>query len=408
MKIAALTLFTLLATPLCYAMDPAPSSIKFPSFFAAATANHSTIAANRDTILHNKDQYLEEMDDAHAFTGLYLKGQYERALDDGEGTTQYGIEWELYEDGLNESKVTFEKKKIESQVQYFQLLNNMREKEIGEDLYQLQTLTFKTHQYIESEKLSYLEDQQEAIKQRLDTGFITRGEYEQRLQQYLKVKTKAEFLHSYAGIHTDHKTLEMLNRIEWLQLASSTALEQLATNQSYDLKLQQLFIQRTEFFPKWNDEFSLRLYLERRQRSDAADDNVAGIRVRVPLRTNDNRDTLIRLEQQAYQEQLASITTRIVQRIHRLAELIRFHQSRVKTLTMDNSVITKWIELTSEYRDQVIPSLEHTPDKSLHGFRLQQLDKRKEILLARLKTYEFVLKLNNLVMPTAIDNLFTE
>ncbi len=216
-------------------------------------------------------------------------------------------------------------------------------------------------------------------------------------------------VHHYSGLDRRRMRLrdfDIVNTIEYVSLAPFDSLTDKAVDNSYDLRIQELFISRSESFPEWLDNLSLRLYVgtEREFGTDELT-NIVGIRARIPIGSNHGRQELIDIEQSAYRDQQQAIIVRIEQKINRLSELFQFHQKRIKTAASEYRLLETHRDLQREYREHPLPALAAVPDKEIDGLTMDLLAKEEDILLARLDAYEVLLQLEALVIPDFLSEL---
>lgn len=353
-----------------------------------------------------QQSYLDTLSEESPFYGLYLKAEYDRFPDNNEDSNRLGIEWQLFDLGWRESLQQLNKKKVETKLQFLQMVANMQQKRFMEKLYLKNQIRIRIKGFINKKKTSVLQGLQETRKKQFQNGYATRDDYLTIHYKYQNSALLAAHYDKQEAALLDGMTYELINSGERLVLLSTATLLQMAIGQSIQIHIQNLFIQRSDFFPRWSDDLRLKLYAENVQRRDGDLEKIMGVALRLPLQGSGSREKLITIEQDVYLKQKEAIRKRLAQRIPGIIERIRFHQQRIIIGTNEYTLMEqRLLGLTSAEKSS-LPMLDNTPKRTLELLEIQRLDKEMEILLARVKVYEELLELEFLVQPPTMAALF--
>ncbi len=361
-------------------------------------------------LLHDIEQiqsnYLATLADEDPFYGLYVSGAYDQGLKSSDGSHRIGVEWELFDEGWNESLRRVDKKKVETKLQFLQMLANMQQKKFMENLYLTSMVNNQIQGLISQKKTATLQTLQENRKKQFQNGYVTKDDY---LTIYYKYKNSELLASHYNNQDTallSKPIFDIINRCEHIQLLPVESLLKRAIDKSVQIQIQDEFIQRTDFYPTWSDDLRLRVYAENVQyRGDNEQEQIVGVSFRLPIQTNGSREVLVSTEQDVYLKQKEAIRKRLGQRIPLLVERFQFHQQRIIIAGKEYDLMQQRLTDFTAEEKLSIPILDRTPQRSMDLLETELLDKELEILLARMKVYEMLLNLENLVQPDSIADL---
>ena len=353
-----------------------------------------------------RDQYLEELNERGSFKGFYVRSQYDRDTQTDDERELLFLEWELFDEGWIESKKQLDEKRVETKLQFIQLLRDMRERNLHESLFRLESVKNSVRYYEARRRLEVLSKLLVKYEEQLSKGYATQEELQELRYKY---EIAQNDVHHYSNLDKgglSSRDFNIINEIELISLAPLGGLIDKAVENSYDLRIQELFIKRSEFFPRWVDNLSLRLYAGADQGfGDSQRDNVVGVRLRVPIDFKRGRSNLVDIEQSAFQDQKQAISLRLEQKIHRLYQLFQFNQKRIKTAATEYRLMRGYQGLKEKVRMYPVSVLSTVPDKAIDRLSVELLNKEEGILLARLDAFKVLLQLNALVMSNTLSDL---
>ncbi len=383
------------------------ATILFPTHYVGeASLPETSVSDLVDRTARVRDRYLEALNDKKSFKGVYAKAQFDRYTDGAGDDRLLALEWELFDEGWYEAKKELDKKRVETKVQFFQMLRDLRTHEHNEQLHRLKILRNTVHLHQAKKRHRVLERLLPKYAQRLESGYATMAEFQRISYQHRRASLD---LTHYSGLtHSNLSAIEfvVLNNVERITLKDNQTIAELAITNSYDLALQELFIDRSEFFPTWLDDLSVRVYMEHDENPVFRErENIIGLRVRVPLRLDRGRDRLIDIEKSAYRDQQQAIKLRIAQRIGSISESFRFQQKRIVSISSELVFLKEQRKLQEERARHTLAALPAVPEKTSELLELELIQKREDVLLARILAYEQLLALAHLVAPESLREL---
>ena len=353
-----------------------------------------------------RDEYLRQLNERGSFKGFYVRSQYDRDSETEDERELLFLEWELFDEGWLESRKQLDEKRVETKLQFLQLLRDMRERNLHESLYRLVGVKNSVRYYEAGRRVEVLNSLLARYEEQMGKGYATQRELQELRYKY---EIAQNDFHHYSALDKrglSSRDFNIINNIELISLASLDTLIAKAIENSYDLSIQELFINRSEFFPQWADNLSLRLYAGADQGfGDTQRDKVVGVRLRIPLDFNRGRANLVDIEQSAFRDQKQAISMRLEQKVHRLYQQFRFHQKRIKTAASEHRLLKSHQGLKEKERLYPVSVLPTVPDKAIDRLNVELLNKEENILLARLDAFKVLLQLNALIMPKTLDDL---
>jgi hypothetical protein len=200
---------------------------------------------------------------------------------------------------------------------------------------------------------------------------------------------------------------ELINRIESVVLRPNPELVDLAVARSPDYQLQGLLATRGDYLPTLKDNLSLRLYLERAKEFDRGPQNVAGVRIRVPLGSDKGVADAEQAARAAYLENQESVKTGLRQKLVLLADRLRLKQNDMRLLQAENRMLRTKAELACYRLDFPVASIPGDPERSVEEMTLLLHEKQREILAARLDVLEVLTEISAAVKPERPEELYS-
>lgn len=348
---------------------------------------------------------LDGLDTLEPFSGLYLRGEHERRLGDGQGGSNLALEWEAFSDGRDEAVKRLDKSRLEHRVQYYQLLRDMRERALQERRLGLQQSRNKVFAEVYKLEAATLEGLLHRRKQELKAGTATRGDLAELAFKLKRANLQTEYLAGARQAPVDPAEAALLERAATLRTKPFVELLKQATENSFEYKLQTLFATRGDYFPAWTDDVSLRVYLERRQGFEQQADGVLGVRLRIPLEREGKRDELVALEKSLYRDQGEAVVLRLAQKLESLLDNLRLKQSALKVSAGELALMAERRELACIMVANPVSSIEATPDRELVDLSIQAQEKIRDMHGLRFDILDLLVELEALVWPTHPEDL---
>lgn len=383
------------------------NEVLFPLEFQNRNAtNDKPVARSMQRANVAGKHYLKLLQEKKPFSGFYASGDYTRSMDGNGYSYSYGVEWELYDQGRNEAKRDLDRTKLESLLHHYQLQNQMRMRRQDEKNNFIHRMEDTTASFINSFKQQYVVGVLTLLEEKYKKGYMTQEEIIEWRFRSANLSELKQYYTTLEKVSLHPETLRLLNRLHQADLKPAETLIQMALQRSIDLKIQELLKKKSNFFPRWKDNVSLRFFVERRRDFNIHNDNVAGVRLRLPIGHNGKRKEIIRYEQMTYGEQASAITARLKQRIRYLHSQFYFHRTKLRQQKNSMRILEKKLEIQKEHSSRSVPSLKYTPEKAIRELTLQKLDLYKEALMTRLKMYSLATEIESLVLPRGFREVF--
>ncbi|HFD32492.1 MAG TPA: hypothetical protein ENJ28_07310 [Gammaproteobacteria bacterium] len=353
-----------------------------------------------------KNEYLQTLDDTSAFQGLYLNGGYSKDISNDTDEYFYGLEWELYDNGRQASRRVLDKRKLESRLQFLQQLRQMYARRKESQLSFIKQLEDRLDLYIADRQSNIIAPKLKKARQQLKSGFITQVEYNEWELKNFKISSKINYLRGKSYTILNQSLISFLNNLETAKIKNHKKLSELAIKRSVAIKIQNLMSTRSSFLPKWEDNLSLSLFVEQRRLKTQTTNDMVGVRLRVPLGANSNRDKIIKMDKKIYRDQIKSVKKRLQQRLNDLTRQFLFQQQRIQYFTKEYDFLKNKIATLNIQKKVGLPSLSYTSEKDLPLQKLNQINVLHNALKARLTLYKTVIELEELVTPDQRADLF--
>ena len=395
-----------LAASLCTSMTGAVfSSQKVPPLKSSATdaGSQDALAARRQ---RERNDYFGRLDGLAPFNGLYVAGISD-VSGQGQGRYSFGLEWELFNQGRDEARKKLDRAKLDGKAQYLQLLRDTEQRQLQEQLLAVEQMRNRLLALLYEREAVAIRPVLERRRQELASGRATRAEV---AEVEFKAERAALRRAHYAG-STDvlvyPQAQELINRIESVVLRPNPELVDRAVARSPDYQLQGLLASRGDYLPTLKDNLSLRLYVERAKEFDRGAQNIAGVRIRVPLGADKGVQDAEQAARSAYLEQQDSIKAALQHKLVLLADRLRLKQNDMQLLQAENRLLRTRAELACYRLDFPVPSIAVDPDRDVEELTLLLHEKQREILAARLDVLEVLTEISAAVKPERPEELYS-
>jgi hypothetical protein len=200
---------------------------------------------------------------------------------------------------------------------------------------------------------------------------------------------------------------ELINRIESVVLRPNPELVDRAVARSPEYQLQGLLASRGDYLPTLKDNLSLRLYVERSKEFERGPQNVAGVRIRVPIGSDGGVREAEAAARAAYQEQQESIRAGLQAKLVLLADRLRLKQNDMRLLQAENKLLRTKAELACYRLDFPVRGIAGDPDREVEELTLKLHEQQREILAARLDVLEVLTEISAAVKPERPEELYS-
>lgn len=352
-----------------------------------------------DDVNSSSDRFAEILENTSNFKGVYVKVENTKSLDSDYFDRKLALEFELFDDGWGEAKIKTAKKRLQSKLQYLQLQNNMQLKQVDNSHYRINQVKNYVYYKTVTELVLFYTDLVSKRKIQLAEGYIDQLDFIDVEYKLEKAKTSQLFYQTAAQQKLSLSWFDLLNKIEKSVLKDEQWMEEKAADHSYDLRIQDIFISRSDFQPKYLDNVSLRLSIERRNNNRLLIDaeNLVSVRVRLPIDFNKHRNEIIDTQKNSYLLQKEAIKLRLREKIESNTNLFEFKKKTLINLQHDYDLLTRKAEVAKKQKDAVLLGLKYTPERMLDNIAAKKLNLKTDILITRLDMLNTLVDLGSLI-----------
>lgn len=376
------------------------------SLETADNAEPRSIGTIMQEIEELEKEYLDRLGDTRSSYGLFAVGSYSHDTLNSETRSVAGLEWRIFNDGYFEAVRRDSQKILQTKLEFYQMRQDMIVRRLDEDLFNLAAVENRINLSHNREKERLLAVLLEKRTRQLKSGYTTRLDVYNLERQLREARQGTAHYRGTRLAGLDPEKRHLMNDLEHLGLKPVDVLSDLAESQSYQLKIQENFIARSDSFPTWTDDIAVNLeagyvneYYERER-------HTVGVKVEVPLGFNTDRSSLVSTQKRIYRNQQEAVQRRLHQQVESLSS--SYHYQRQRLLARQDALLVL-LQMRQDHLDKEVHSLqkfEDDPTRSLELLELQLIDGRYEALLTRLKLYELVLKLFALIQGPDVTALF--
>lgn len=380
--------------------------VTIPEHLAGNHAATGSVGELASRIEKNREPYFAKMEETSPFSGLYFRGQTDQSLSNGNNRSAYALEWELFKQGRDESRKGLGKAKIERQVQYYQLLRDMEERQLHENLFRLQQIRNKVVAFIYDKEATRLKSLYDRLQQALANGYVTREDVEDMAFKVERATLKQAYNQSASQLVLSSQEYALINQIESVLLRPSKDLLELAIAHSYEYRLQASFVNRSEYFPTWTDNLSLGFYLEQSHEFNRSNETITGVRIRIPLENIKSHEEIAAIERHSYIDQQQAVALRLAQKIALLSDRLHLRQNDLKLLNKEYQLLRTKTELACYQIDFPVTAVDVPPERKVEELTIYMFEKERDILLARMDILEIMTEFSALIKPEKTEDWY--
>ena len=276
-----------------------------------------------------EEDYLDKLQRRRSSYGLYAVGGYNNDYRNSEDRYDAGLKWKLFNDGYFEAVRDDEKKILEARLEFYQLRRDMNERQLADYLFQLFQVDNQLNVQLFQEKRDALAALLQKRSEQLKHGYTTELDVLDIQHRLRNAESSLSFYsgRSRSGIPTQH--MANLNRLDSVELKPLPELIEMAENNSYELKIQDNFMERADYLPGWRDDLSVDVSAEYTNEYDGEERSVIGFEVELPLTFDLGASSLIKTQKRIYKYQQQAVAYRLQQKLEKLYDAFTFHKHRL-------------------------------------------------------------------------------
>lgn len=395
-----------LANSLCTSMTGAVlTSQHVPPLRSSATAG-GTNEALATKMQRQRDEYFSRLEGLAAFNGLYVSGTTD-VSQEGQGRYAFALEWELFNQGRDEARKRLDRARVDGKVRYLQLQRDTEQRQLQESLLAIDQMRNRLLALLYEREAAAIRPVLERRRQELAAGRATRADVAEI--EYKAERAALRRAH-YAGasdVMVYPQAQELINRIESVVLRPNPELVDRAVQRSAEYQLQSLLASRGDLLPTLKDNLQLRVYVERSKEFERGPQNIAGVRIRVPLGSDHGTEDLEQATRSAYLEQQESIRAGLQHKLVLLADRLRLKQNDMRLLQAENRLLRTKAEMACYRLDFPVRAIAGDPDRDVEELTLRLHEQQREILAARLDVLEVLTEISAAVKPERPEELYS-
>jgi len=350
--------------------------------------------------------YIDKLQDRRSSYGIFAIGEYDDDIENSETRYLAGFEWRIFNDGYYEAVRSDTKKILQTQLEFYQLRNDMKDRQLEEDLYNLFLVENFINLTYYREKSAFLTLLLDKRVEQMAYGYTTKIDVFDTRRQLKNAEHNLAFYEQSNNTGIAVEQLKTLNILETVKLQPIATLIDLAQSNSYNLKIQDNFIERSDFFPTWTNDIAVNINAGYKQEFYEKNRTIMGIEVEIPLMLDTSRQSLVDTQKRIYRYQAKAIKRRLEQRVKKLFSFFNFQQRRLLGQQEKIELFIAKIQRNREKEQNIIQQLDDDPTRNLDNIEVSMIDARYEALQTRLKIYEIVLKLMALTQTDSVTALF--
>lgn len=345
---------------------------------------------------------LAALDRLDVFPGVFAQGSV--AGGDSQRVGAVGVEWELFQDGLYESYRRLDRTRREAQIDLIQLLRDAQTRALDQRVYRLHASRNLVRFRSSQQRTVILDGVAARAAQALSEMLITVDEAAAWEARRAQAVDEAEIYASFDQARLPATELALANRVEHVEPQSHVWLTERAQAVSYDLELLHLLADQSHDLPTWLDNLEVRLFAEHQFEKEYADDDVLGLRVRVPIDFDLDRSNVARLQGQHYARQEKAARERLAERVRGARAAVVLAQSTIRSQQRELNLVQQRLRSACQRRAEPVSVLDDVPAKEADALALEMAGTESKLLELRLEALEALLDLASLVH---IDDLAT-
>ena len=339
------------------------------------------------------DRYLADLEEQRPFRGIYFLSRAARDADSRDTDYNYRLEWDLFKHGRYERKKELEKKRNQNELQTLQMLNDVNQHRLNQQLDGIEFLSQAVQYHQAEEQATLLAGILRRRRVQLEKGYITRDDFDSIRLKYRQAEMKKKLYSSVRKAALEASLYDLLNCVEFADLIALNQAQKAAVEQAYPLKIQQNLAERAQYTRSWVDDLSVNLYVEQSNEFNDIQRNNTGFEVKIPIDWDSRREHLIDQEKGLYEKQTAILISRIKTNLQKLYDFFAFQQMNIQMLLLELEKSAKKKTYEQKRAERALEDLDDTPERTLDQICVEEIDLRYEVVQARLKLYEILVKI---------------
>ncbi len=392
---AAIVLFPMILIVCFFASPLLGQTVSDELIFSSPIVDSNVTLPALDSVKRLEEDYMNALKEGkRPFLGLYGISSYDSDLDNGDDHYEYGLEWRIFDEGYFQAKREEAKKILQTRLEFLQLKRDRLN-------YYIRMLIQHVH-FVETQlslihtksKLKVVNTIMKRREKAIKEGYGTALTFLRLSHQREALKEEVAVLKKSRRERLSPEEAAILNSIEHRELLPLKELFEIAAKKNSDVKIQDLFAARADFYPSWKDDLDFNLYVKERNEFYDKSRVVVGVKLSVPLYFDRHKRKAITDKQKLlYSKEKELVLHKLRRELAIRSDRFRLAQSKLYRAIDYYKTCEKEWEYVRSKRHFPIQKLEKEPLREEEHLELMLVDARFDVLRKRLEAYKALLYL---------------
>ncbi len=305
--------------------------------------NKSDISKNY--LEKRKTRYLENAVSKYEFNGLFLKGSSAKNFDQDKMDYNVRLEWNLFDGGYMEAKKDVRKKRLEYDLEYEEIINDIAKANLELSLYKMNAISnYINYHFLKLQK-ALLFQTFKRDRKKFKSSLITATKFYKSKKAYEQISHKVSYYGALEKELYDYKLKPFISDIENIKIADKNSLLKESFYNSFALKRNKIKIKKSYVSKEWGDRFKANIYVENKKHFFLEEaDMIAGVGVQIPLDFYVDKNEPQKVEIRANRLNRKVIKNLIKKNIEEIYHKVNLYKANIETLKSDMLFFQKEIQ----------------------------------------------------------------
>lgn len=375
-------------------------------------ANGSNTPQSIDDVIvaykQQNSEYRNTLDGKTPFLGFYFTADYGQYISQDyayrESTDyeyRFRLRWELFDNGYYESRKQLDRAKNAETVHYLQFLSVMFDREYDEQKAKMQEIVMTIDAHYYRDLLDDYNDLLDRQQREMGIGLLTIDDLEKTESEIQRAAIKKALYENEPDRGIEAGLFRFLNQIDTVMLKPKEELKEHALQESTQVKLQEAYMQRSDYLPEYTDKLKVSVYANHRKVDEVGWYNTVGVFADIPISIDFERSKLERLESNGHKLQQTAIRIGMQQQIDALYRRFYYQQSELAIAQNDLHFVKRRIARAEKNADSVVPATK----TSLTELKIERIRADNRVVMARLELLRILLELYHVSHATHLEML---
>ncbi len=344
-----------------------------------------------------KQRYLKNAVSKYEFNGLFLKGSSAKNFDQDKRDYNVRLEWNLFDGGYMEAKKDAQKKMLEFNLEYEEIIDDIAKANLELSLYKMSAISnFINYHFLKLQEALLFKTFKKDRK-KFKSSLITATKFYKSKKAYEQISHKASYYGALEKELYDYKLKPFISEIENIKIVDKNSLLKESFYNSFALKRNKNKIKKSYITKEWGDRFKANIYVENRKYFFLEEsDTIAGIGVQIPLDFYASKNEPQKVEIRANRLNRKVIKNLISKNIEEIYYKVGFYKANIKTLKSDIAFFQKEIKALKIKSKYPLSNGRVNLNDELGKLELLLSQHRQNIWLYRTEILKLLLQMQNI------------